>query len=127
MFDRLINKKMLKGMFDDSFEIDGGVRKISLDNYDEVSVGIIKKNLPTKVPKKWEREAYNAISFTLRFVFVEKFNLEGVLEKSEKDFSLFEKNDRVFISIARDDFKMCCKAEFFYVENISCYLDERWD
>ena len=127
MFNKLVNKKMLEGMFGDSFEINGGIKKISLDNYNGIAFDVITKKLPVKVPKKWMKENYNAISFTLRFVFIEEFKVEGVFENEEVCFEIFEKNERVFIISNRDSFKMLCKSEFFYIENISYYLDERWD
>ena len=128
MLQRLVNKKMLEGMFGDTFNISlSEFKSMTVCDISTVIFSFITNGIPQKVPEKWSREKYNAISFCLKLSCVKELCLKGAKTEFFSIPKLYEDEEDVFFEINEDFFNVFCKAEFLYITEITPYLDERWD
>ena len=127
MFKKLLNNKMLTGMFGETFKLEGMVKGVNINNFRGVFFKIVTRNIPSQIPKKWIGQGYNSMIVTLKFTFIEELSIKGYSDYKESSFVIFEKNDRVCLNIDDNGFKVFCRAEFFSVEDITPCIDDRWD
>ncbi|QXF34509.1 hypothetical protein CE143_16125 [Photorhabdus luminescens] len=90
-------------------------------------IGIRSRNIPKNIPEKWKKREFNALVITLSFGNVTQFECKGGGVGFNCSPVISSKPEEITLLIENKDFHLQCVAGFMIIDDVSPYLDERWD
>lgn len=127
-YKNAIGKEKIQFMFNNEFDFElFELYSISLEKNSELKCNLKCKGIPKTYPKKWDKLEFNALSLEITFNEIIQLNMSGTkigffclpIMNSLIDYSE--------ITIKHKEFQLYCKSKFLTIEDISPYIDIRWD
>ncbi|MFO6296775.1 Imm50 family immunity protein [Rahnella selenatireducens] len=127
-FQNAIGKEKIEFMFNNEFNIQPiEINFFSLGRFSDLNFHFCCKNLPKKHPEKWDKKRFNALNLVVTFGDVIKLDISGSRVGFFCSPTIVSLKDYSEIKIKCDDLNLHCKSKFLTIEEITPYLDERWD
>ncbi|MGE9548730.1 Imm50 family immunity protein [Snodgrassella sp. CS2] len=127
-YKNAIGKEKIQFMFNNEFDIElFELYSISLEKNSELKCNLICKGIPKNHPKKWDKLEFNALILKIIFNEIIQMNISGTkigffcLPKINSSIDYSE------ITIKYGKFQLYCKSKFLTIDNITPYIDIRWD
>lgn len=84
------------------------------------------RNIPSSIPKKWNRNEFNALAISLEFTEVLKLEISGENIGFICTPDIHRIDDSIRVTINEGDFKFILQANYMLIDEVIPYIDQRW-